>query len=381
MGIFVMSCEPKKKDIVEFDPRVLEENGISLSEIADDINYIPLDNIFPLGLIHNNFTIIDNSIYFSSLNIGILEYSRDGKFIRKIGNIGRGPGEYTYYVDFAVDDKTKSIYVHDGGTLINVYSLFGTFLRSFSLKEYGNMIDAIEVYNCKFFATFAIQYENTKYDWIILDTLGHLIKKKSRSIPPFTSNTGGLEGIYKFDNTLSYWNHYSDTIFSISSDLSEKPSFIISSGEHRLPKSRVSLEENSKYMKLENIFETKHYLAVKYFFSKEKNAFALIDKEKNITFLTYLEPEESGAFTNYTGGIKNDLDGGISFLPRSYFVENGREYMIGIIYPYQIKSIIGTTKFNNSSPLYPEKKNELLSLSGRLTNTDNPILMIVRLKK
>lgn len=76
MGIFVMSCEPKKKDIVEFDPRVLEENGISLSEIADDINYIPLDNIFPLGLIHNNFTIIDNSIYFSSLNIGILEYSR-----------------------------------------------------------------------------------------------------------------------------------------------------------------------------------------------------------------------------------------------------------------------------------------------------------------
>ena len=375
------SCNSKDKNLIEFNPVNLEENGIALSKIANDINYIPLDNNFPIGLIHNNLVFTKNSIYFSVLDIGILEFNRDGKFIRKIGSIGKGPGEYTYYVDFSVDDKTGTIYVRDRDNIVKVYSKTGSFQNHFSLKEYGNSYDAIMIYNSKLFVSCSIQYGDTKYDWIILDTLGILIKKKSRSIPTFTSHTGGLEGIYKFDNKLYYWNHYTDTIFSIFPDLSEKPSFIISPGEHRLPRSRVSIEKLSQYMKLENIFETKQFLAIKYFFSKDKNAFALIDKEQNITFLTYLKPEENGVLINYIGGIKNDLDGGINFLPKCYITEDGSEYLIGLIYPYQIKSIIETTEFKNSVPLYSEKKNELVSLSSRLTETDNPILMMIRLRK
>lgn len=98
---------------IKFDPRNLVENEIKLSEIAYEISYIPLDNIYPLGPIHNNFIFLENSIYFTVSYTGILEFSRNGKFIRKIGNIGRGPGEYSSYIHFGVDEEKGLIYVLD----------------------------------------------------------------------------------------------------------------------------------------------------------------------------------------------------------------------------------------------------------------------------
>ena len=85
------SCESPNIGLIEFDPRILKENKILLSEIADEILYIPLDNPFPLETIHPNFVFLENSILFTVTNSGILEFGRDGKFIRKIGSIGR-PG-------------------------------------------------------------------------------------------------------------------------------------------------------------------------------------------------------------------------------------------------------------------------------------------------
>jgi hypothetical protein len=38
-------------------------------------------------------------------------FDRNGKFIRKIGSIGRGPGEYVHYFNFTVDENSESVYV------------------------------------------------------------------------------------------------------------------------------------------------------------------------------------------------------------------------------------------------------------------------------
>lgn len=61
--LLIASCTRQTKTLVEFDPRVLDNNNITLSEIADDINYIPLDNSFQIGLIYN-YRILKNSIFF-----------------------------------------------------------------------------------------------------------------------------------------------------------------------------------------------------------------------------------------------------------------------------------------------------------------------------
>ena len=57
--MLITSCDNKSPSLFEFDPRNVIEKDISLNEIADDIFYIPLDNIYPISLIYNYY-FIDN---------------------------------------------------------------------------------------------------------------------------------------------------------------------------------------------------------------------------------------------------------------------------------------------------------------------------------
>jgi hypothetical protein len=379
--ILTYSCTPQNVSLYEFDPRSLDENKITLTEIADDIYYIPLDNSYPLGVIYDNIEFINKTIYISAKDIGVLVYNKNGQALKKIGSIGRGPGEYVYNYLFTVDENAEIVYLWDSGNIIKVYSKNGQFLRSFSLNEFGD-IDVIKSYDSKLYVFFQIQFENSKYKWIVVDSNGRLIKKEKRKTPPFVSNIGGLGGTYEFENNISYWNNFfTDTVFSISQDLTEKLLFLIRPGEHRFPKEKIysPIDEMSKYMSIKQIFETNRFLAINYFYKKP--AFVLIDKKTRESFLTYLENDKSHPGSGLTGGIENDLDGGVKLLPKGYFHENESEYMFGLINPYQVKFLESNVKFLNSTPKYSEKKKELEKLAANLKETDNPILMIVRLKK
>jgi hypothetical protein len=384
--LLTISCKSQDKDLYQFDPRTLKENKITLSEIADDITYIPLDNSIQLGLIYN-YRIFKNSIYLSSKDIGILKFSREGKNARKIGNIGRGPGEYIFCFDFTLDDNSETIYVLDQ-TDLKVYSKNGNFLRRVPLKDYGDNIASFDLIDSKIIVYFMLQYGNPKYDWIVLDTFGNLISEKKRSVPEFKTNWGIIGGSYKFDDKITYWNPFTDTVFAVSPDLRYKASFIIGPGEHRFPKIRFdSFEQFRQYLNIEQIFETNRFFVFRYQYKKTTITF--IDKKTRKSFPSFLEVEKgNGIRPNYIGGLSNDIDGGIMFQSggasarqESYFVENGREYIIGLTEPYKIKTWVTGKEFKNSSPKYPEKKKELEILANSLKETDNPVLMIVRLKK
>lgn len=369
---FFFSCKNPDNSLFNFDPRSVDANEISLSDIADEITYIPLDNSFPIGMIYN-YEILNNSVYLSSKDIGILSLRRDGKLIRHIGHIGRGPGEYTYYTDFTFDNEKGTIYVHDSGNRIKVYSQEGKFMRSFSLQEYGEIIDAIDFFDSKFFVSYILRTGESKYDYTFHDTLGNLIKEKDRTSPPFTTNWMLNGGTYRFDNKLFYWSPFNDTVYSIFPDLTSRASFIISPGDHRFPLSKFySFEEKLKYLGIYYIFETNRFIILKYFFLQP--VLALIEKKNKKSFIINLE-------SNGNNGIINNLDGGVSFLPEKYFMENSREYLTGLILPYQIKNYISTNEFKNSNPKYPEKKKELIKIAESLKETDNPVLVLVRLKQ
>jgi len=106
---------------------------------------------------------------------------------------------------------------------------------------------------------------------------------------------------------------------------------------------------------------------------------ALIDKNSKKIYLSYMRFDKDGR--NIIGGIPNNLDGGIDLDPEYYYTENGHEYLVSTIDPLQIKAHISSNNFKNSSPKYPEKKKELEKLANSLKETDNPVLMMVRLKK
>ena len=126
-------------------------------------------------------------------------------------------------------------------------------------------------------------------------------------------------------------------------------------------------------MTIEEIFETNRFITLRYSFYKAKNGFILFEKKNSKSVLISWDPGK-------VGGISNDLDGGLKFLPMSYLIEKNREYLIEMIDPFQLKKRIASSEFKIIASVYLEKKKELEKLANSLKETDNPVLMIVRLK-
>lgn len=375
--VTVFSCRRSDVTLLEFDPFLFEEREVALSSLADDISYISLDDSIQLGMIYDfHFPkFVNNSVYLYENKLGILVFSRNGVFLRKIGSIGRGPGEYLHGLTFAVDEKTESIYINDSRDLIKVFSKTGNYLRDISVRQYGGSIDAIEIVNSMLFISFQPQFSESGYDWIVLDTIGNLKKAKARSIPIFQSNWLAGGGTYIFNNNLSYWHQYIDTVFTISPALDIKPTFILKQGEYRLPRSNFDFNNFvTQYITFNQIFETRLFFMVRYSFYNGKNGFVIIDKIHGKSYLTYWDNYNSGS-------LINDLDGGVNFFPQSYFVENGKEYLVKAVEPYLLINHIGSNEFKDSAPNYSQKKMELEKFANSLKDTDNPVLMVVRLKE
>lgn len=223
--------------------------------------------------------------------------------------------------------------------------------------------------------TYAFQFGGSLYSCVIFDTSGNVIKKREIGIPAFSSIFNTSRDTYKYGNNLYYWNNYIDTVFSVLPNLSIEPSFFIRPGEHRIPKTRdIPLNPYEKYLILENIFETGRYLIIQYYFRKP--ILLLYDKYDKESFLINLEYEQN----TIDRGIENDLDAGPKFLPGQYISENGREYLVRVIDPLNIKTIVSSDEFKLSEPKYQDKKRALEKLANNLKEDDNPVLMMVRLK-
>jgi hypothetical protein len=372
------SCQRPHNGIDSFDPRVIKEQEILLSEISDEIKYIPLDNRIPLGSLYGNLFFTSDAIYLSAQNQGILKYDRTGRFVTKIGKIGRGPGEYVHFSEFRLDIE-ENIYVRDNN-YFKVYSKTGKYLRSFSIGEYIGGIDLFEIYNSNIFIFYLLQRAETRNDWVILDNFGSLLKVKNRSIPDFICEWGEPWVTYIFKKRMYYWNPFSDTIYSINSDFKVNPHLLISPGEHRMPRSRIySFENYNKYLHIKRILETDRYLIIIYSFIKPY--LLLIDKKNDNRYMTYLQGDPSGDGLSLEGGINNDFFGSIPFLPRTSFDENGREYLVGLINPYQIVSDIKIHQNNDFLQEAVDGNESFIKIASNINETDNQILMIVRLRK
>ncbi|RPI70701.1 MAG: 6-bladed beta-propeller [Ignavibacteriales bacterium] len=386
--LFSFSCKSQDKSLFEISPPDFSDSTIALSEIADDIKYIPLDNQYPIGM---RFCVKTNSdnIYISIKDIGVVQFDRHGKFVRNIGRVGIGPGEYRGMY-FTVDETNERVYILDKDKIL-VYNKNGTFHRDFSYKEYiaggDGGAGGIEMFKSLLFLPDYSINGNSKFDWIFLDTLGNLVSKKENSIQ--TSERGYIPrgDYYKFENKIFYFNCFNDTLFSISPDFKAYATYLFSPNISRalIESDNNPLSQLNRLFRIGDMFETKRNLFL-YYGHYDKVAFMLIDKSSKRASLAY-EKERTGRSVSTRASIKNDLDGGIplTITPENnilyYYVENDSEYIASFINASELKAYITSDEFNSSSPKNPERKREIEALGKNIKETDNPILMTVRLKK
>ena len=159
-------CSANSSQIIE-----REENGTAIDldnakiNIEDDFLYssmykriktitLETNELCLIGIM-NKMRIYNNYIIILDVNVAksVLIFDMNGRFIRKIGSVGQGNGEYIRPFDFTVDMEKNVIYVLDSYlSKINKYNLnTGEFIfsivldknvRSFNIEHVGGVLFA-----------------------------------------------------------------------------------------------------------------------------------------------------------------------------------------------------------------------------------------------
>lgn len=162
---------------LNFD-NIEQRESLIFSSIFKSVKAIVLDNkevlIEKMQPYESTLFILD-----SQSAKGVYEFSKNGEFIRKIGSVGNGPGEYNACNDFTINEQTKEIYIYDSyNKRINKYDIeTGAYKSSLNI-EAENTIDRIWYNSGRLYAVNTFFRVNQKEPYYILQQLDITTGKK-----------------------------------------------------------------------------------------------------------------------------------------------------------------------------------------------------------
>lgn len=382
-SLLLVSCQNTikrdREELITFD--INEKQTITDVKLTSlgfvDIEYIPLETndqcILPgvnRGMMEG---IITGDNYFLTFLLNkIYMFRYDGSFVNTIGTIGRGPNEFIVFHDIDIDPKNQYIYLVSGwDKRFFVYSETGEFIRTFTsplnTTEFKFTEDGIFCYSVNTFANIDTSYS-------LIDSDGRVLKSFQNKYP-WTKGGGTVafnENLfYRFNNQLFKKEAYSDTIYTLE-NMNFKPHLIIKHGNRLLtPEARTGGDASilmRDFISQQNLFEFGDYVFYDYIYDfNDGIPTGLIGSKK----------DNSQIFINSETGFVNDIDGGLNLIPKTVKDDNK---LVGWVDAIKLKEHVASEAFKNSTPKYPQKKQELEKLAATLKDTDNPILIIVKLK-
>jgi hypothetical protein len=330
---------------------------INISRIGKELSYLPLETS-PQCLIQEIDKILFSKsfIFVNDTRNRLLQFDKNGKFIRQIGSQGRGPAEYLYVYDFCINEDTNEIYIFFVDKML-VFSFEGKYKKSFKLSF--RIADAIILDNTSLMfhlpnvpVTLGPKLFNT-YSWIITDMQGNP-KQKYKNHFMRVGNVGASKTpIYIFDGDARFMEYGVDTLYYFK-DTSKIPYALFSYGDLKKDPDPFIIRSNTEKKEelkdkilIWTITENEEFLFIKFSTRRwDKPLYAIYSKKTGKT--TFLKD----------GGFKIDLGVGGGFWP---------------------KQIIDDKVLVDYVDAFTLLKNEVpKALKNKLTESSNPVLMILK---
>jgi hypothetical protein len=340
------------------------------------MRYIALDDSIPIRQI---FDIKGCHKYLIvSTFEGIHLYSSEGKFIRRIGNKGPGPEEYTIVTDFCVDEDALQLYILNRSKIM-VFDIGGDFLTSFNSYKSG-IYERIRLYNGNIYLFNSFAFGTLDYNWVVLDTSGNLVEYKKNYIPDFKSSISYKVNLtFENQECLFYWNPLNDTIFKISGT-ENGVGWIFKDDQTRITQDDL-LDENSffgmnKWL-LKAVIGYQDYLILEYEYLKEQEKISVWYNilKKSGTVVNRIDSRMKSA------GIDNNWDSKKRFSPKFVTDLEGIRYLISWDNSFDFRESILSSENKNTNVTRNDKKSELLNLASDISEDSNPVITLVRLKE
>lgn len=362
------SADKKSVEIIKLKEAFANRKSITVNDISINFEYIRLETKDEC-LIGTRLAVYSNDQYLIAIDRKkILLFDRkDGKFIREIGHMGNGPGEYSRTYNVMPFNEGKNIVYAGRNKKRYGYSLDGQLKDTLSIpelvSEIGNIDDNI-------FAAFLPDYQGGEKNKIIIfnhkDSLlktfpNYLSAPKTLSFFVWNPNSW----FYKLNKQLYFYQLFNDTLFHVKTN-SITPRYVFNMGPYSPPyEMKTSPKfEPDKYFVMQTIQESSKYLFCSFNLNK-KNYTAIFDKNKRTTVVNDYSPESGHGFINNI----ND------FVPLEFSSINEKDELICTMDAFKIKQWFEEN---------PEKINQLPEYLKNLNNiqeTNNPVIIIAKLKK
>jgi hypothetical protein len=118
----------------------------------------------------SEFQVFDGHIYILDKHIakGMLVFDTEGRFIRKIGSLGQGPGEYILPSDFSLDTENRFVFLLDFGQRVHKYRFDGTFVQTIIPKMQKANISHIQYHNKRLYIS-TLSFKPSSNDKMLLE--------------------------------------------------------------------------------------------------------------------------------------------------------------------------------------------------------------------
>jgi len=358
----VLSCGQSTRNAQEIvlDPFISNVKEISISEIASQIDYIQLETT-PESFISYIYKIQtkDDKIFILDIrNPSILIFDMSGKFIRRIGRVGNGPGEYIEPHDFALSDSVVLIWDPMQWKTI----LYDSLGRLITEKRLKNCPVRVAFYKgmpaCEYnFPDFS---RNNGFRISIYDRGLNLVTNILKS----NYSDEVLAGIYgshsrsffaNVNDTLTFWESREDIVYKIVDEYKVVEKYRLRyKNQAKLEDGVLNLKKGSNEM--DTMRETENYIFLTGIYRDE--------------YCRLLYSKKTGTGFNVGEGFKNNE--GPDFFPEGV-TEDNKAYQVFSVYAYKAE-----LEEKNISPDKLDPK--LQSLLRTCNFNDNPCIMLVTLK-
>lgn len=367
------SCKPKGPEptdlpyIIEVEQNFSNVKPVPLSSIGDKLEYIALETTPESLLAHATEIEMTESLVFVRGGDKLVEFDREGKYIRTIGKQGRGPGEYSQIWDFCVDETNGKIYFVDNFNLM-VYGFDGEFVESVKLPFFS-LYCLVKYPDRLFYSSPNIPYQtaDTSFSWYETDLHG---KNTLKYVSGYKKNVS-LSGspFYTFNKLVHFIEFGSDTLFYMPGSKPE-PYALFRFGnlkmEADIPMSKPGVYDGpeNKLLWLVRMDEDPGHLYITCNMGFRGPLFNSIFNKKTLE-TTFLE----------NNGFVNDLDGGLPFWPK--YIYNGST-LVNDVDALDLIKKINEIKSGNSAGNGPKLSEQLELLDKTLTENSNPVLVLLK---
>ena len=416
-----MKQEPISKSgipVINLSEDVSTVPSLLLSESAEKLEIVSLEmtDQSMLGEIRR-IQVTDHNIWIDhGREFYIYRFSRTGKFLNKIGSIGQGPGEYTTYSTFLVDEDKKEVYIIANTNGVLAYDFEGNFKRKIIdiqmvLQLFSSPYDQYILNNQKFFATqnFGLYRPIDKDSLWSFVSLGDDFQKKKYFKNP--AHVGREEQIIanraNMDRMVNYWREYltsmdtynaqltlkypdTDTIYCYDDATNQlSPQYAIFTDEEKGDYEATHLWFKDRkafdYFSIFSYYPTKDFVYLigskgeevyTYCYNKKDGSVRLQKRQSTITerdvpWFSFPLRQMKRDFV-----LDNDLGGG-DFTVDS---RSSGKYWIDILEPSGDENWIDIDQIKSSTVIDESKKKELIQVLENVTEDSNPILLIATLK-